>query len=69
MCEASKACLLSMLAYETAVEPEFDAAFERYYDQALTQFTKEICGPHQLVEMSLYFAGLFMCTVCVCVTK
>jgi hypothetical protein len=65
MCEYSKACLLSLLAFQTAIDPEYDGVFEQYYDQALTQFTKEVCKPSGIGEGSLFFAGLFMCTVSV----
>ncbi|KAH7069138.1 hypothetical protein BKA63DRAFT_101842 [Paraphoma chrysanthemicola] len=64
MCEHSKACLLSMLAFQTAIDVDYDDVFDRYYDQALTQFTKEACSPKPISPISVFFAGLFMCTIC-----
>jgi hypothetical protein len=66
-CEHSKACLLSLLAFQTAIDVSSDDVFDRYYDQALTQFTKEACSPKPIRPDSLFFAGLFMCTICVSV--
>ncbi|KAF2829023.1 hypothetical protein CC86DRAFT_464740 [Ophiobolus disseminans] len=63
MCEHSKACLLSLLAFQAAVDPVYNDVFDQYYDQALTQFTKEACKPGGIREGSLFFAGLFMCTI------
>lgn len=63
LCENSKACLLSLVAFQAAVDPEHEEDFDRFYDQALTQFTKETCGLGKIPETSLFFAGLFMCTI------
>lgn len=65
MCESSKACLLSILAFQAATDPDFEDSFDRYYDQALTQFTKETCGLNEMPATSIFFAGLFMCTISV----
>ena len=34
MCENSKACLLSLVAFQSAIDVQLEEAFGRYYDQA-----------------------------------
>jgi hypothetical protein len=61
----SKALLMSCLAYQIALDPQYAALVEQYYVRSIEHLRHEIAHPAYVERESTTFAGLVLCSVSV----